>query len=679
MASPSQDVSHLSGYFSCHCPGCAEQALDDGGDGATVRDWSADAGDAGSPARDAQQGTADYQVVGLSGNNIDGLLSGLKWAGTQLTFSFPDSADAYSASYSGSPQALDFAAFGTQQSAVVRAILDQYDAVCGLSFVESTGASAGSADMRFALSDDPTTAYAYYPSAAEEGGDVWVHNGVPDWADTDVYAAPQSGNYAYHTFIHEIGHAIGLKHGHSGGAGNSTTMLATWDSMEYSVMTYRSYQNDPLQGGYSNETWGYAQSLMIYDIAALQTMYGADYTTNAGNTHYRFNQATGEMFIDGEGQGMPGANRIFRTVWDGGGRDTYDFSGYSTDLAVDLSPGQYADLDRGGSAQRAYLGDGHYARGHVFNALDIGGDGRGLIENAIGGRGNDQVWGNEAANILNGMAGRDSLFGGAGNDRLIGGSDRDILHGGEGNDGLYGGAGNDDLTGMTGADRLYGGQGRDYITGGDGNDLIIAGDDADRVFGGAGKDRIRGDAGDDVLEGGAERDLLLGGSGEDDIVGGSGDDLVFGGADDDSLSGNDGRDLVAGDEGRDRIDGGADWDRLFGGDGNDIITGGEGRDRMSGDAGNDRLIGGSDGDLLIGGDGADTFVLGTGDGIDLVRDFDPTLDHIDLRVDGATLEDLEITENAGGVILHGLHGTLRLAGVTADDLTPEHFILPEVG
>ncbi|WP_118133296.1 M10 family metallopeptidase [Oceanicella sp. SM1341] len=636
-------------------------------------------GDAGAPVRDAQQGTASYQVVGVSGNNIDGLLSGIKWTEPEITFSFPDSAKAYSASYSGSPQALDFAAFGTGQANVVRAILDQYAAVSGLSFVESTGAAAAGADMRFALSDDPTTAYAYYPSAAEEGGDVWVHNGVPDWADTDVFAAPRQGNYAYHTFIHEIGHAVGLKHGHSGGAGNATTMLATWDSMEYSVMTYRSYQNDPLVGGYSNETWGYAQSLMMYDIAALQTMYGANYDTNAGNTTYTFSDTTGEMMVNGRSAGTPGENRVFRTVWDGGGRDTYDFSSYRTDLAIDLTPGQYADLDRGGTAQRAYLGDGHYARGHVFNALDFGGDGRALIENAIGGRGADRIVGNSAANVLTGMGGKDSLFGAAGNDRLIGAADRDFLHGGTGNDELHGGSGNDDLVGFDGADRIYGGEGRDYILGGNDNDLIVGGTGDDRIFGGEGKDRIRGDDGNDYIEGGNERDLLLGSAGDDNLVGGSGDDLIFGGTDDDVLDGGSGRDLLAGDEGNDRLSGGDDWDRLYGGEGNDVLVGGEGRDRLFGDDGNDRLIGGSDGDVLYGGAGADTFVLGTGAAGDLVRDFDPTVDHIDLRTDGASFAELELIDHPEGVVVRGLHGSMRLVGVTADELTPDHFILPEAG
>ena len=81
---------------------------------------------------------------------------------------------------------------------------------------------------------------------------------------------------------------------------------------------------------------------------------------------------------------------FFRTVWDGDGIDTYDFSNYTSDLNVDLEPGSWSDLDVGGNAQRANLSlfdnnVNEYARGHVFNALQFNGDTRSLIENATGG------------------------------------------------------------------------------------------------------------------------------------------------------------------------------------------------------------------------------------------------------------------------------------------------------
>jgi serralysin len=134
------------------------------------------------------------------------------------------------------------------------------------------------------------------------------------------------------------------------------------------------------------------------------------------------------------------SNRIFETVWDGGGIDTYHFGNYTSDLAIDLRPGGFSTL---ASAQLAHLGNGNYARGNVFNALQYQGDRRSLIENAVGGSGNNKMYGNQVANALSGGGGNDVLYGYAGNDRLAGGAGNDLLIGGAGNDILNGGSGAD--------------------------------------------------------------------------------------------------------------------------------------------------------------------------------------------------------------------------------------------
>src|SRR3712207_2259586 len=112
--------------------------------------------------------------------------------------------------------------------------------------------------------------------------------------------------------------------------------------MEYTVMSYRSYVGASTTSGYTNETGGYAQSLMMYDIAALQHMYGANFATQSGSTTYSWSSTTGEMYINGVGQGRPVANRVLHTLWDGGGIDTYDFSNYATNLKIDLRPGEWS-------------------------------------------------------------------------------------------------------------------------------------------------------------------------------------------------------------------------------------------------------------------------------------------------------------------------------------------------
>ncbi|NBJ13967.1 M10 family metallopeptidase C-terminal domain-containing protein, partial [Microvirga arsenatis] len=173
-------------------------------------------------------------------------------------------------------------------------------------------------------------------------------------------------------------HALGLEHPHESG------MPLDRDSLEYTVMSYRSYTGASTTGGYVNESWGYAQSLMMYDIAALQALYGANYATHSGNTRYAWSPTTGETFVNGIGQGAPGDNRILLTVWDGGGLDTYDFSAYATGLTIDLQPGAWSTTSPAQLARLHWNGS-KLAAGTIANALLHQGDTRALIENATGG------------------------------------------------------------------------------------------------------------------------------------------------------------------------------------------------------------------------------------------------------------------------------------------------------
>jgi serralysin len=349
-----------------------------------------------------------------SDQNINGVLSGNKWGGTTLSYSFPTAANQYEAGYS------ETSTFGEATAALKTAtryaigLISQYT-----NLVTQEVAPTTAADIRTAFSDSANpTAYAYYPSDSTKGGDVWYGRNYTE------YQNPIKGQYAWATVIHEIGHAVGLKHGHQNGGPGNTAMQTAFDQMAYSIMTYRSYAGGPTTG-YTNELNGYAQTYMMYDIAALQTMYGANFNTNSGNTTYSWSATTGEMFINGVGQGAPGGNRIFMTIWDGNGVDTYDFSNYTTNLNIDLTPGSFSITSTSTTFQRASLGAGNLAPGNIFNALQFNGDARSLIENANGGSGNDSITGNAADNVLNGNGGNDSLRGNGGNDSIDGGSGTD--------------------------------------------------------------------------------------------------------------------------------------------------------------------------------------------------------------------------------------------------------------
>ena len=166
---------------------------------------------------------------------------------------------------------------------------------------------------------------------------------------------------------------------------------------------------------------------MLDDLAALQYMYGANYGTNGGDTAYRWNPSTGELSVNGAGQGSAATNTILETIWDGGGIDTYDFSAYTTNLRVDINPGGWTTTS---TAQLAVLGTNHVARGNIASAYLYAGNTASLIENVRGGTGADRIVGNVAANRLEGGSGNDTLYGGASNDvfRGGGGNDRFIFN-----------------------------------------------------------------------------------------------------------------------------------------------------------------------------------------------------------------------------------------------------------
>jgi Ca2+-binding RTX toxin-like protein len=327
----------------------------------------------------------------LHEENIQAMLSGTSWSRIFVTYGFPTREADYARGEWEEEIAAGMEALNLQQQRAVRTIVDGIADLTNLDFYMG---SPETADLRYALSNSPETAFAAYPGPGI-GGDSWYNR-------LD-YGSPKAGNYDWLGFLHETGHALGLKHPHEAPA-----VSIDRDMLAYTVMSYRSFATAPLDetGGYTNETWGFPQTYMMYDIAALQRLYGADFTFNSANTTYRWNPDTGAFMIDGEVEWTPGANRVFMTIWDGGGTDTYDLSNYKTNTLIDLRPGQWS---RTSDDQLANTGspNGHWPPGNVANALQFNGDTRSLIENAVGGSGWDWLIANQTANRLTGGAGRD--------------------------------------------------------------------------------------------------------------------------------------------------------------------------------------------------------------------------------------------------------------------------------
>jgi serralysin len=408
---------------------------------------------------------------------------------------------------------------------------------------------------------------------AEISGDIFIN---PNQASNFQF---DEGQYGLNTLVHELGHSLGLEHpgAYNFGPGFAVTYEngAEYyqDSRQYSIMSYW----DGEETGASLVDWGlltysYNSTPMVHDIAAIQRVYGADMTTRTGDTTYGFNSNAGKDPYDFTQTPTPNM-----AIWDAGGIDTLDVSGFSTSSLIDLNPGAYSSA--GGfysediptlaeiNARRAAAGlaartEAQYnqyltlfAEGYTDGLLrdNIGIAYGTWIENAIGGAGDDILVGNAVANVLNGGAGVDTasyrgalagvtaslasqsgtggvaaagdryisiekLEGSKFADVLSGGNANDGLSGLDGNDTLVGGNGNDTLDGGKGDDTLDGGNGADVLAGGEGADLLRGGNDSDALNGGAGIDRLEGGNGDDTLNGGADNDTLVGGNGNDIFV-----------------------------------------------------------------------------------------------------------------------------------------------------------------
>lgn len=589
----------------------------------------------------------------------------------------------------------NFAPFTEAQRAAAREAMQGWDDVVAVSFRE---ANANDADMNFGnLASAPTTqAYARIPTAAldaqlggqirELGGDSWYSASQASNFQLD------EGGYGLQTLTHEIGHGIGLSHP---GAYNAAPGLSitygpnaeyAQDTRAYTVMSY--FQGSSIPGtrhfDFNISTTVYSGVPLIHDIAAAQRIYGADMTTRTGDTTYGFNSNAGRDSFDFVKTPAP-----VMAIWDAGGNDTLDASGYATEQLIDLTPGSLSSI--GGvtfenapsfeqvNANRAAAGfppilrSTYDANMAALRANPIIGrltDNVGIaygvtIENAVGGSGVDTIIGNDAANRLTGNAGNDLLSGRLGNDVLLGGLGDDVLVGGAGADELDGGDGFDrasyrdsatgvrvtvanglaTVTGDGAGDRFVGIEGfegslfDDVFTGGIGGDSFFGLAGNDSLVGNSGADTLEGGDGNDVLNGGNDADTLRGGAGDDQLEGGNGNDTLdgglgtdrlLGGNDLDTLDGGDGDDFLDGGNDNDVLNGSAGSDRLLGQNGNDVLDGGAGIDVLLGGNGNDVLNGGLGDDQLTGGSGADVFSFLDLGGTDTITDFRRGSDKIDL-------------------------------------------------
>jgi serralysin len=358
--------------------------------------------------------------------DIDALLAGVKWGGplgtgAYVTYSFPwsTSTTASFAGYGGQPYStLNEPSTGaplhaTQMGAVAGA-LATWANVANLNFgtdpVPDTSTSVGDIRVAFtgatSLASDGSTAWGWasYPDSLDPAaGDIWIS--TKSSAATD--SVWSSGSYNFLALVHEIGHALGLKHPFEDG----TVLPAATDTKQYTVMSYTDAPNSLFVQVTQTSTGWEWQSFnvqpdgpMVDDIAAIQYLYGANMSYETGDKVYTFDPT----------------KPFYHTIWDAGGNDTISVANFTLGCTIDLRPGHYSNIaipsntTPSGVTWTSAPPTGTYdGTGNLGIAYGT------IIENAVGGAGNDILIGNDVNNTLKGGGGNDTLNGGAGIDTAI--------------------------------------------------------------------------------------------------------------------------------------------------------------------------------------------------------------------------------------------------------------------
>jgi Ca2+-binding RTX toxin-like protein len=305
-----------------------------------------------------------------SGSNFQLLLGGTKtWY-----YVFPSSLPSYDTNLDN---AKGWTAFTETQITRTKQALELVTNIFDFKFIESKNPSALNTLTFANNSQNDSAAYAKNPSKYLFGSDIFIDksDGIKNFSD---------GTYGAYVLIHEIGHALGLKHPFAG-TDNDPPYLSTAENKTlWTLMSYETSFNQ------------YSFNFSPFDIAALQYIYGPSSKARTSNDKYVISQDASNF------------------IWDGAGTDTLDASALTQGATLYMTPGYWSFV---GNARASTI----TSAGQV--TVNFGT----VLENLIGSAFADILYGNETNNIINGGAGNDQITGGGGNDTIDGGDGNDTL------------------------------------------------------------------------------------------------------------------------------------------------------------------------------------------------------------------------------------------------------------